>query len=80
VPVRAGPVFAATLKETAPLPTPLAPVTMEIQLAARLALQLQPFCVFTFTDPLPGFAVKDWPDEERVNVQEAPGVVWMTKF
>jgi hypothetical protein len=51
VPVRAPPVFAATVNVTAPLPVPLAPLVTEIQLVLLTAVHAQPDCVVTVTGP-----------------------------
>jgi len=51
VPVRAPPVFAATVNVTVPLPVPLAPLAIVIQLALLLAVHVQPDCVVTVTGP-----------------------------
>lgn len=49
VPIRAGPVFAATLKVTLPLPVPVAPDVMVIQDALLAAVQPQPAPAVTAT-------------------------------
>ena len=43
----------ATENQTVPLPEPLVPEVMVIQLELVLALQLQPACALTFTEPFP---------------------------
>ena len=58
VPVRAGPVLAATVKPALPLPEPLAPLVTVIQLALLVAVQAQPAPLVTFTVPVPPAATK----------------------
>ena len=60
VPLRAAPVFAATLNPTLPLPLPLAPLVIEIHAALLEAVhvQLLPLAV-TATDPAPPVAPID---------------------
>ena len=53
VPVRAAPVFAATLNATEPLPEPLAPEVTVTHAALLLAVQLQPLAADTATVPVP---------------------------
>jgi hypothetical protein len=54
VPVRADVVaFAATLKLTAPVPEPLDPLVIVIQLAESVAVHAQPLPAVTLKDPLP---------------------------
>lgn len=60
VPVRAALVFAATEYETAPLPVPVEPAVIVIQLALLRAFQLQELPVTTFTEPVPPANAKDW--------------------
>jgi len=48
--VRAGPVFAATLRPTAPLPVPLAPEVIVSQFCDGVAVQLQPAAAVTVID------------------------------
>jgi len=60
VPVRALPVFAATLNETLPSPVPLAPEVIVSHAALLVAVQLQPLVVDTATgDPPPPDALID---------------------
>ena len=59
VPLRADPVFAATVYPTEPLPVPLAPLAMVIQLVAVEAVHAQPLPAVTATAPLPPVAVGD---------------------
>ncbi len=53
VPVRAPPVFAATVNATDPFPLPLAPDVTVIHASLRLAVQAQPVPVVTVTLPDP---------------------------
>jgi hypothetical protein len=54
VPVRAGPLFAATLKDTVPLPLPDVPPVIASQSALfDVAVQAQPAAAVTVTDPAP---------------------------
>jgi hypothetical protein len=56
VPVRSGPVFAATVKLTVPEPVPLAPLVTVIQFTLLAAVHAHPDCVVTVTGPpLPPF-------------------------
>src|SRR5689334_22736717 len=57
VPVRCAPLFAATMKPTEPLPVPPVLSSM-IQASLLTAVQAQPACVVTVTDPLPPAAAK----------------------
>jgi len=50
VPLRAGPVLPATLSPTVPLPVPVAPEVIEIQVAPLAAVQLQDAPLETLTD------------------------------
>jgi hypothetical protein len=58
VPVRCGPVLAATVNCARPLPLPLPPEVIVIQAAPLLAVHEQPVAVVTLTLPLPPLAVK----------------------
>lgn len=49
VPVRAAPVFAATLKVTLPLPLPVAPAVIAIHEALLVAVHPQPLPAVTAT-------------------------------
>ena len=60
VPVRAAPVFAATVNATEPLPVPEAPLEIVIQSALDEALQAQVLPAVTAVDPLPPEASTDW--------------------
>ena len=60
VPVRCGPVFAATENWTAPLPLPLAPLEMVIHAALLVAAHAQPVVVVTLMLPVPPEAAKLW--------------------
>jgi len=56
VPVRCGPVLAATENSVTPLPLPLAPAVMVIQLSLLVAVHAQPVAVVTLTEPDPPLA------------------------
>jgi len=56
VPVRCGPVLAATENCVTPLPLPLAPELIVIQLSLLAAVHAQPAVVVMFTLPLPPLA------------------------
>lgn len=58
VPLRLAPVFAATVKLTVPLPLPLLPALIVIQLSLLVAVHVQPAVVVIFELPLPPAAVK----------------------
>jgi hypothetical protein len=58
VPVLEAPVLALTEKATVPLPVPLAPEVIPIQLLLLLAVQEQVLAVLTDTLPLPAEAPK----------------------
>ena len=58
VPVRCGPVFAATENCVAPAPLPLAPEVTVIQASLLVAVQAQPVWAVTVTEPPPPLAVK----------------------
>ena len=61
VPVLAGPVFAATVNATDPLPLPLAPLVIVIQGVAVVAVHAHPVALVTLTDVAgPPAAVGDW--------------------
>ncbi len=53
VPVRCGPVFAATENCVTPAPLPLAPAVMVIHESLLVAVHAQPVVVVTLTDPDP---------------------------
>ncbi len=59
LPVLESPVLAVTEKATVPLPVPLAPEVIAIQLSLLLAVQEQLLSVVTVTVPLPAEAGKD---------------------
>jgi hypothetical protein len=69
VPVRCGPVFAATEKFVVPLPAPLAPAVIVIQVSLLAAVQAQPVAVATLTDPVPPAAATLCEVGLRVNAQ-----------
>jgi hypothetical protein len=76
VPVRGVVVeLAATLKVTAPLPEPLAPPVMVIQLALLVAFHVHPADVVTVTAPVPPSASTDWDVGEIVYVHGAAACV-----
>jgi hypothetical protein len=56
VPVRGGPVCAATENCTTPGPEPLAPTVTVIQVSLLAAVQAQPVAVVTLTEPDPPLA------------------------
>jgi hypothetical protein len=60
VPVRLDPVHEATEYPTVPLPDPLDPEVMVIQLALLEAVQVQPEVAVTLTVPVPPLAPKVW--------------------
>ena len=70
IPVRAGPVLAATAKFTEPLPEPL--LVVVIQFALLAAAQAQPADVAMPKDPLPPADAKLWLLGLRVYVQPPP--------
>ncbi len=59
LPVREAPVLALTEKLTVPLPVPLAPEVIVIQLSLLLAVHEQLLAVVTVTVPLPAEAGKE---------------------
>ena len=58
VPVRCGPVFAATENWVVPLPLPLPPEVIVIHAALLVAVHGQAVAVVTLTEPAPPLAVK----------------------
>jgi hypothetical protein len=68
-------VFAATLKDTVPLPVPLEPPVTVTQLAPLVAVQAQPVIVVTATLPVPPAPASACVDGEMLKVQLAPGCV-----
>lgn len=66
VPVRAGPVLAATEKLTVPLPVPLAPPVIVIQLSLRTACQSHAAVVVRLKLPVPPAVPKFWLVDERL--------------
>src|SRR5574341_283269 len=60
VSIRCGPVLAATVNCTVPLPLPLAPLEIVIHAALLIAVHAQPDTVVTLTEPDPPLAVKVW--------------------
>ena len=59
LPVREAPLLALTEKITVPLPVPLAPEVIPIQVSLLLAVQEQLLAVVIVTDPLPAEAGKE---------------------
>src|SRR6476660_8061906 len=53
VPLRAAPVFAATVKATVPLPLPVAPDEIVMKVALLVAVHAHPVPAVTGTDPVP---------------------------
>jgi hypothetical protein len=53
VPLREGPLLAATVYWTVPLPLPLAPVVIVIQASLLVAVQAQPLVTITLTEFVP---------------------------
>ncbi|MFN7919502.1 MAG: hypothetical protein U0Q16_05360 [Bryobacteraceae bacterium] len=72
VPVRAGPVLAATLNPTVPLPDPEAPDEIVIQASLLAAVQLQPVPETTLTDAAPPAGVADMLGADSAKLQVAP--------
>jgi uncharacterized membrane protein len=72
VPVRAGPVLAATEKLTVPLPVPVAPAVMVIQASLLVAVQAQPAAAVTLVEPAPPAAAMVWLAGLMENVQPDP--------
>jgi hypothetical protein len=60
VPLREGPVVAAAVNPTLPLPAPVAPLVMLSHGALLDAVQAQPGPAVTATDPAPPAAGTDW--------------------
>jgi hypothetical protein len=56
VPLRAAPVFGATVKATAPLPLPVAPDEIAMKVALLVAVHAHPVAAVTGTDPVPPVA------------------------
>jgi hypothetical protein len=75
VPVRWGPVLAATENCVVPLPLPLAPAVIVIQASLGVAVHAHPATVVTFTLPVPPLAVKLWVVGVMVNEQPE---LWVT--
>ena len=59
LPVRGAPVFAVTVKDTVPVPSPLAPELIVIQGTALEALHAQSLVVDTVTLPFPPATIND---------------------
>jgi hypothetical protein len=75
VPVLAGPVFAAALNRTVPLPVPVAPAEIVSQAASAVADHAQPPAVWTSKDPGPPPAGTDALADVMAKVQPCP---WFT--
>jgi hypothetical protein len=60
VPVRAPPVFAATLKPTAPFAVPVAPDVIAIHASLLVAVHAQPAPAVTVTVPVVAAAPTFW--------------------
>ena len=69
-------VLANTEYVTVPVPVPLLPEVIVIQLALVVADQVQPAGAVTATLPLEATAARDWVAGEIVQVQAAPA--WVT--
>jgi hypothetical protein len=69
VPVRCGPVLAATSKETAPVPSPLAPAVIVSHDTLLDDVHLQPAVVVTVTVPVPAPPPTVWLVPDNVNEQ-----------
>ena len=74
VPWRSGPLFAATVNPTEPLPVPLAPDVIDTQPALLVAIQPQPPPALTSTEPLPPLAAALNEDVRREIEQPLPCV------
>jgi hypothetical protein len=72
VPVRCGPVFAAAVYPTVPLPDPVLPDVIVNQPASLLAAHPQPSLVFTSKVPDAPDAGADAVDDDRANVHPCP--------
>ena len=70
VPVRAAPALEATSKLTVPVPVPLVPPVILIQLAVLVAVQGHPPGVVTLNSPVPPPAGRDWPRGSMVTLHE----------
>jgi hypothetical protein len=70
VPVRAAPVFATTVKLTAPLPAPEVALIL-IQSAFDEAVHAQTLSVATFAEPVPPASGNDWVGAVTVNAHVA---------
>jgi hypothetical protein len=75
VPVRSGPVFAATVRLTVPFPEPAAPLPTAIHGALLVAVQAHPPVVCTSKVRVPPAAGTSLPAAESANVQPWP---WFT--
>ena len=64
VPVRCGPLLAATAYSTVPFPLPLAPAVTVTKPELLTAVHAHPLVVITFTLPLPPLAENDCTEEE----------------
>ena len=76
VPTRCDVVLlGATVKLTEPVPEPVAPAVMVIQVTLLTAVQEQPVVVVTVVDPLAPAAGTDWLEGEIENEHPTPGCV-----
>lgn len=71
VPVRSGPVFAATVRSTCPFPLPGEPDATVIHGTLLVAVQAQPVPAVTVTVPWPASGPMFAPVVESVYVQDA---------
>ena len=60
MPLRAAPLFAATVNATEPLPLPLVPLAIVIHDTFEDAVHAHPLLLVTVTVPLPPVASTDW--------------------
>jgi len=72
VPLRPGPVLAATSNVTAPLPDPAEPLVTVIHTLLLTAVHGQPAVIVSVVLPLPPDVVNDWLEDESDPVQLAP--------
>ena len=75
IPLRAIPAFGATLKVTVPLPAPVGPEEIAIQLTLLAAVQLQFWALETVTELVPPLDPVLKLGAESVNEQAVPGVM-----
>src|SRR5262245_52396340 len=70
-------VFAATLKETVPLPDPLAPPVIRIQLSLLTAVHPHPVAASTSTSPAPPADPMVCPGSEMVGAHDGEKENWL---